>query len=70
MIVLGQKGLDLLMPVSLGPHMSRFPARHYNHTLSVIRLKHSAFYEAFKGSDDVSDEIRGAIGERHTLVEI
>jgi hypothetical protein len=50
--------------------MSRFPARHYNHTLSVIRLKHSAFYEAFKGSDDVSDEIRGAIGERHTLVEI
>jgi hypothetical protein len=28
--------------------------------------KHSAFYEAFKCSDDVSDEIRDAIGERHT----
>jgi|HubBroStandDraft_3_1064219.scaffolds.fasta_scaffold654658_2 hypothetical protein len=47
------KGLDLLIPVHLGPHISRFTGRYKDDNPPVISLEDSGFREAFKSSNDV-----------------
>ena len=47
------KGLDLLIPVRLGPTMSRFPGCYQCYGLPIIRLEDSAFHETFKSGNDV-----------------